>query len=97
MFSSSLLEEIVPGAVRSINASEVFAESLMSELNNYKYQPLLEGTHEFCVLKTLYDGFLKNENLEKFYSKYYAVKSTRFFRGLRETRPHFCLLKLLIA
>lgn len=85
VFSSSLLEEIVPGAVRSINASEVFAESLRSELNNYKYQPLLEGTHEFCVLKTLYDGFLKNGNLEKFYSKYYAtvpMKSTRFFRGL---------------
>ena len=53
-FSSSL-EEIVPGAIRNINASEVFAESLRSELNNYKYQPLLEGTDEFCVLKTLYD------------------------------------------
>ena len=33
-FSSSLLEEIVPGAIRNINASEVFAESLRSELNN---------------------------------------------------------------
>ena len=32
-FSSSL-EEIVPGAIRNINASEVFAESLRSELNN---------------------------------------------------------------
>ena len=53
-FSSSL-EEIVPGAIRNINASEVFAESLRSELNNYKCQPPLEGTDEFCVLKTLYD------------------------------------------
>ena len=75
----------MPGAIRNINASEVFAESLRSELNNYKYQPLLEGTDEFCVLKTLYDDFLKNGNLEKFYSKHYAtvpMKSTRFFRGL---------------
>ena len=75
----------MPGAIRNINASEVFAESLRSELNNYKYQPLLEGTDEFCVLKTLYDDFLKSGNLEKFYSKYYAtvpMKSTRFFRGL---------------
>ena len=75
----------MPGAIRNINASEVFAESLRNELNNYKYQPLLEGTDEFCVLKTLYDDFLKNGNLEKFYSKYYAtapMKSTRFFRGL---------------
>ena len=83
-FSSSL-EEIVPGAIRNINASEVFAESLRSELNNYKYQPLLEGTDEFCVLKTLYDDFLKNGILEKFYSKYYAtvpMKSTRFACGL---------------
>ena len=73
------------GAVRNINAFEVFAESLRSELNCYKYQPLLEGTVEFSVFKTLYDDFLKNGNLEKFYSKYYAtvpMKSTIFFRGL---------------
>ena len=75
----------MPGSIRNLNASEVFAESLRSELNNYKYQPLLEGTDEFCALKTLYDDFLKNGNLEKFYSKYYAtvpMKSTRFFHGL---------------
>ena len=54
----------MPGAVPNINASEVFAESLRSELNSYKYQPLLEGTEEFSVLKTLYDDFLKNGNLE---------------------------------
>ena len=29
-FSSSLLEEIVPGVIRNINESEVFAESLRS-------------------------------------------------------------------
>ena len=33
----------------------------------------------------MYDGFLKNGDLEKFYQKYYAtvpVKSTQFFTGL---------------
>ena len=72
-------------AVCSINAAEVFAEHLRSELNSYTYQPILEGTDEFSALKTLYDDFLKNGNLEKFYSKYYAtvpLKSTRFFCGL---------------
>ena len=72
-------------AVCSINAAEVFAECLRSELNSYTYQPILEGTDEFSALKTLYDDFLKNGNLEKFYSKYYAtvpLKSTRFFCGL---------------
>lgn len=72
-------------AVRSINVAEVFAESLRSELNSYTYQPIQEGTDEFFALKTLYDDFLKNGNLEKFYSKYYAtvpLKSTRFFCGL---------------
>ena len=54
----------MPGAVRNINASEVFAEGLRSELNSYKYQPLLEGTEEFSVFETLYDDFLKNGNLE---------------------------------
>ena len=55
-------------AVRSINVAEVFAESLRSELNSYTYQPIQEGTDEFFALKTLYDDFLKNGNLEKFYS-----------------------------
>lgn len=58
-FSSNLLEEIVLG---------------VSEQNNYKYQPLLEDTDYFCVLETLYDDFLKNGNLEKFYSKYIRLQ-----------------------
>ena len=72
-------------AVRGINAAKVFSESLRSELSSYTYQPILEGTDEFSALKTLYDDFVKNGNLEKFYSKYYAtvpLKSTRFFCGL---------------
>ena len=72
-------------AVRSINVAEVFAESLRSELNSYTYQPIQEGTDEFFALKTLYDDFFKNGNLEKFYSKYYAtvsLKSTRIVCGL---------------
>ena len=87
-------------AVRSINVAEVFAESLRSELNSYTYQPIQEGTDEFFALKTLYDDFLKNGNLEKFYSKYYAtvpLKSTRFSVDLRGTRRHYCPLNLLTA
>ena len=84
-FSSDLLEGIVATAVHNINATEVFAESFRNELNSYIYQPLQEGSDEFSVLKTLYDDFLRNGNIEKFYSKYYAtvaLKSTRFFCGL---------------
>lgn len=42
-------------------------------------------TEGFCVFKTLYDGYLKNGDTEKFYGKYYSqvpLESTTFFRGL---------------
>ena len=87
----------MPSAVRSINAAEVYAESLRNELNSYTYQPILEGTDEFSALKTLYDDFLKNGNLEKFYSKYYAtvpLKSTRFFCGLSRNSLLARILKM---
>ena len=51
----------------------------------YQFQQLHEGTDEFTVLKTIYDGYFKNGGIEKFYGKYYGqvpLQSTKFFSGL---------------
>lgn len=83
--SVSLLAEVVASAIRKINEAEVFTESLRDELSKYSFQQPEEGSFEFTSIKSMYDGFLKNGDLEKFYQKYYAtvpVKSTQFFTGL---------------
>ena len=51
----------------------------------YQFKQFDEGTDEFTVLKTIYDGYLKNGDIEKFYGKYYGqvpLQSTKFFSGL---------------
>ena len=62
----------------------MFTESLRDELSKYSFQQPEEGSFEFSSIKSMYDGLLKNGDLEKFYQKYYAVpvKSTQFFTGL---------------
>lgn len=54
-------------------------------MNLYQFKQFDEGTDEFTVLKTIYDGYLKNGDIEKFYGKYYGqvpLQSTKFFSGL---------------
>ena len=81
----SILSEIVHSAIQNINRTKAFAASLRSELNLYRYEQLHEGTEEFSVLKTMYEGYLKKGDTEKFYGKYYAqvpLNSARYFTGL---------------
>jgi len=75
----------VLNVIQSVKGNEVFATSLRNELDLYEHEQLEEGTPEFSVMKTLYEGYLKNGNTEKFYGNYYAqvpLKSTSFFPGL---------------
>ena len=83
--SVSLLSEVVASAIRKIIEAKVFTESLRDELSKYSFKQPEEGSFEFSSIKSMYDGLLKNGDLEKFYQKYYAtvpVKSTQFFTGL---------------
>ena len=94
----SLLAEVVALAIRKVNEAEVFTESLRDELSKYSFQQPEEGGFEFTSIKSMYDGFLKNGDLEKFYQKYYTtvpVKSTQFFPGL--TRNAATLLSTKVA
>ena len=81
----SSLAEIVKYAIQTVNRGRAFAPSLRNELNLYQFKQFDEGTDEFTVLKTIYDGYLKNGDIEKFYGKYYGqvtLQSTKFFSGL---------------
>ena len=65
----------------------MFAASLRTELTEYEYmyEQLNKETHEFSVMQTLFDGYLKNGNAEKFYGKFYAqvpLNAANFFQGL---------------
>ena len=65
--------------------TRVFAANLRNELSRYSYQQFEEGSDEFTAVKTIYEGYARNGDTEKFYGKYYAtvaVKSTQFFTGL---------------
>ena len=49
------------------------------------------------MFKTLYDGYLKNGDTEKFYGKYYSqvpLKSTTFFRGLSRNAATLLAIKV---
>lgn len=83
--SPSVLAEIVGRAVRSVKENKLFAENLRIELSNYSYQQLKEDSNEFSAIKTIYEGYTRNGDTEKFYGKYYATvaaTSTQFFSGL---------------
>ena len=84
-FSSLLLAEVLSNALCSIKEADVLSERLKAELNSYSYQQLDEQGDAFAELKNMCDGFLKNWDLEKFYSNYYAtvpLNSTKFFGGI---------------
>ena len=70
---------------QKIKESKVFSESIRSELSLYQYEVLEEGSEEFKNLKSLFEGHMKNSNVEKFYGKYYGtvpLNSVRYFKGL---------------
>lgn len=83
----SILSEIVAQAIKNVKESEVFGASLRTELTEYEYmyEELNEETHEFSVMQTLFNRYLKNGNAEKFYGKFYAqvpLNAANFFQGL---------------
>ena len=80
----SILAEIVNDALQKVKENKVFSVDLRKEFKHYECKQPNE-TEGFCVFKTLYDGYLKNGDTEKFYGKYYSqvpLESTTFFKGL---------------
>jgi len=61
-----ILAEIVNTALVNIKRSIVFAKGLRNELDSYVYEELVEGTVEFSLLKSLFDGYLDKGDREKF-------------------------------
>lgn len=92
----SILAEIVNEALQKVKENKVFSVDLRKEFKHYEYKQPNE-TEGFCVFKTLYDGYLKNGDTEKFYGKYYSqvpLKSTTFFRGLSRNAATLLAIKV---
>ena len=92
----SILAEIVNDALQKVKENKVFSVDLRKEFKHYEYKQPNE-TEGFCVFKTLYDGYLKNGDTEKFYGKYHSqvpLKSTTFFRGLSRNAATLLAIKV---
>ena len=61
----SILAEIVNDALQKVKENKVFSVGLRKEFKHYEYKQPNE-TEGFCVFNTLYDGYLKNGDTEKF-------------------------------
>ena len=91
-----VLSEIVNDAGKKVKENRVFNADLRDQLKHYEYGQLTE-TEEFSASKILFDEYLKNEDREKFYGKYYAqipLKSTSFFRGLSRNAATLVAIKV---
>ena len=78
--------EIVSAAIQKIKETgKVFSGSIRSELSLYQYFKVLEeGSEEFKNFKSLFEGHMKNSNVEKFYGKYCGtmpLNSVRYFKA----------------
>lgn len=97
--NSRILHEIVDTAILKVKENMVYSTEIREELNSYRFE-LEEGTAEFTEIKTLYDGFLKHGNVEKFYTQFYAkipLNSTRFFRGLSQKSATLLSTKVAVC
>ena len=59
-------------AVQKVKTSQLYAQSFKNEMEVYSWEELEEDTVEFAKLKSVFDGYSKNGDTEKFYAKYYA-------------------------
>ena len=72
-------------AVQIVKTSQLYAQSFKNEMEVYSFEELEEDTVEFAKLKSIFDGYSKNGDTEKFYAKYYAeipLNSGKYFKGL---------------
>ena len=72
-------------AVQKVKTSQLYAQSFKNEMEVYSFEELEEDNVEFAKLKSIFDGYSKNGDTEKFYAKYYAeipLNSEKYFTGL---------------
>ena len=92
----SILSDIVKTAVQKAETSQLYAQSFKNEMEVFSIEELEEDTVEFAKLKSIFDGYSKNGNTEKFYAKYYAevpLNSGKYFKGLSRNASTFLSTK----
>ena len=70
-----------------MKSTKVYSSTLRNELSSYTFEQLEEESEEFTIIRSIYEGIVKNGDAEKFYGKFYAtisLNSTRFFKGLSQ-------------
>ena len=75
----------------------IYNETMRGELKAYSFKKPTEESEEFCLLKRIYDGFIKKRNPEKFYCRYYAqvpLNAQKFFPGLSRNAATLLSMKL---
>ena len=63
----SILSDIVKTAVQKVKTSQLYAQSFKNEMEVYSFEEVEEDTVEFAKLKSIFDGYSKNGDTEKFY------------------------------
>lgn len=69
---------------------------MRDEISSFQFN-ICEGSKEFEEIRTIFDGFTKNGNADKFYSKYYATISlhaTKYFPSLSSNSATLLSTKL---
>ena len=82
--NASLSPQVIT-AEQKVKTSQLYAQSFKNEMEVYSFEELEEDTVEFAKLKSIFDGYSKNGDTEKFYAKYYAkipLNSGKYFKGL---------------
>ena len=70
-FTADILIDMVNDLKTTISKKKVFTTAMRDEIS-YRFN-ITEGSKEFEVLQSIFDGFIKNGNAEKFYSKWVGL------------------------
>ena len=71
-FTADTLINLVNDLKTTISKKKVFTTAMWDEISSYRFN-ISEGSKEFEVLQSIFDGLPKNGNAEKFYSKYSLI------------------------
>lgn len=95
-FTSDVLNDLVNNVKTTISKRKVFTKAMRDEISSFQFN-ICEGSKEFEEIRTIFDGFTKNGNADKFYSKYYATISlhaTKYFPSLSSNSATLLSTKL---
>eukprot|EP00112_Aurelia_sp_Birch-Aquarium-sp1_P002039 Seg1221.17 transcript_id=Seg1221.17/GoldUCD/mRNA.D3Y31 product="hypothetical protein" protein_id=Seg1221.17/GoldUCD/D3Y31 len=92
-----LLKSLTESAVERISSSAVFPKQIQTELTVYQLSEPDASSPQFKILGDLFKSFEQKNDVEKFYTNFYAsvpIKSRDFFPGLTSAAATLLATKL---